>query len=55
MTQDEARSLREGWKTKGGKPCMHMLLELEKSDVGRVTGSYFCVICGDQVYRADSR
>ena len=50
MTKTEAKRLRESWK-KLDNPikCTHMVLILERSDNGYLTGNYICTTCGTEI------
>jgi hypothetical protein len=50
MTRKEAATLRGKWKKLGNPvPCKHIVLLLEHSDNGYLTGNYVCTTCGKQV------
>jgi hypothetical protein len=50
MTKTEAKRLRQFWK-KSENPikCEHIVLLLERSDNGYLTGKYVCTTCGEEV------
>ena len=50
MTKTEAAKLRKRWKMQGHPvKCKHVVLLLERSDNGYLTGKYVCTTCGEQV------
>ena len=50
MTKTEAAKLRKSWKLLGNPvKCKHVVLLLERSDNGYLTGNYVCTTCGEQV------
>ena len=50
MTKTEAAQLRKSWKMlENPVNCKHMVLLLERSDNGYLTGNYVCTTCGEQV------
>jgi hypothetical protein len=50
MTKTEAAKLRKSWKMLGNPvKCKHVVLLLERSDNGYLTGNYVCTTCGAQV------
>lgn len=46
MTFSQARTIHRNWLAKGMRPCQHGVLQLEDTDEGYLTGSYFCMDCG---------
>ena len=50
MTKTEATKLRESWKLLPHPiKCEHIVLLLERSDNGYLTGNYICTTCGAEV------
>jgi hypothetical protein len=50
MTKTEAAKLRKAWKMLANPVnCKHIVLLLERSDNGYLTGKYVCTTCGEQV------
>jgi hypothetical protein len=46
MTSDRAARLQEQWKRNGNHTCEHEHAQLERTQAGFLTGSYFCLQCG---------
>ena len=47
MTKTEAAQLRKSWKMlENHVNCQHMVLLLERTDNGYLTGNYVCTTCG---------
>jgi hypothetical protein len=50
MTKSEAARLRETWRHLANPmKCEHMVLLLERTDNGYLTGKYVCTTCGAEV------
>jgi len=51
MTQPQAVDLQATWKQSGAPLCEHLKVELERNEVGGMTGNYQCTTCGHSVPR----
>jgi hypothetical protein len=51
MTPDSAKYIRDMWEKAGNKPCDDMVLVLEKTTNGYLTGQYVCTNCGREICR----
>ncbi len=52
MTKVQAAEVHVNWHQQGEPPiCEHLKVELECSHDGHLTGSYYCLACGDSVAR----
>jgi hypothetical protein len=49
MTHEEAKQRRIAWQNQGNPPCEHVILVLEHTDTGYLTGRYICTRCGYEV------
>jgi hypothetical protein len=49
MTTTEAGRLQKRWITLKNPKCDHMVLLLERTDNGHLTGNYVCTTCGEEV------
>jgi hypothetical protein len=52
MTKRQAAELRKKWKQRVDRqPCQHRNQEVERSEDGIVTATYYCLTCGKAVIR----
>jgi hypothetical protein len=52
MTKAQASDLQAKWKQQvNPPPCEHLLIDVERTEDGYVTGNYRCTACGDLVSR----
>lgn len=51
MTKAQAVDLQAKWKQQGSPLCEHLKVELERNEVGCLTGNYQCTTCGRPVPR----
>lgn len=50
MTKGEAADLQATWTQQGDPPlCVHLKIDLERSEDGYMTGKYRCLGCGQSV------
>jgi hypothetical protein len=52
MLPGRAQELREQWKKAGSAVCAHVVLVLQHTAEGFVTGEYACAVCGREVCHA---
>ena len=52
MTKDHAAALQAEWQKRVPPvPCEHGKQEMEHTATGYLTGTYYCVVCGEPVAR----
>ena len=51
MTKDQATDLQAKWNQQGSPICEHLKVELERNEIGGLTGNYHCTTCGRSVPR----
>jgi hypothetical protein len=52
MTKTQAAEVHANWHQQEEPPiCEHLKVELECNPDGHLTGSYYCLACGDSVAR----
>jgi hypothetical protein len=49
MTPDTARILRASWEKAGNMYCDHLVLVLQTTQDGDLTGQYVCARCGAEI------
>jgi uncharacterized protein (DUF983 family) len=52
MTLGTAQELRGKWKKAGNPECAHVVLILQHTFKGFVTGEYACAVCGTEICHA---
>jgi hypothetical protein len=53
MTPAKTQILRKTWKKAGDLPCEHLVLVLQSTENGYVTGQYVCTRCGKEVFQKE--
>ena len=55
MTPNQVSKRRAEWKQRAyRRGCMHVVLEMECSEQGYVTGNYVCNFCGELIEQQSS-